>query len=158
MACGAVEALVDACARAAEIDPAEFRRRNFRREGTTPSGVQAGGLSHEACLDRLLALMDYEGSQKNRKSRNALRGRHLGIGLAAFVEQNSPGAGFYGAAGVKISPQEGCTLRLEPSGSGHVHHIQCRPGAGSRDRARAAGRARSSACRWKRCASRAATR
>jgi carbon-monoxide dehydrogenase large subunit len=116
IACGAVELLVDACAREAKIDPAEFRRRNFRREGTTPSGVAAGGLSHEACLDRLLALMDY-GALRKTQAGERLRGCHLGIGLATFVEQNSPGAGFYGAAGVKISPQEGCTLRLEPSGS-----------------------------------------
>jgi carbon-monoxide dehydrogenase large subunit len=33
------------------------------------------------------------------------------------VEQNAPGPAFYGAAGVKISAQEGCTLRLEPSGT-----------------------------------------
>ena len=116
VACGAIEALVDVCARAAEMDPAEFRRRNFRRQGATPSGVQAGGLSHEACLDRLLELMDY-GSLRKTQAQERLRGRHLGIGLAVFVEQNAPGAGFYGAAGVKISPQEGCTLRLEPSGS-----------------------------------------
>ncbi len=116
IACGAVEALIDVCAREAKMDPAEFRRRNFRCQGATPSGVQAGGLSHEACLDRLLKLMDYEGLRKLQKQERE-RGRHLGIGLAAFVEQNAPGAGFYGAAGVKISPQEGCTLRLEPSGS-----------------------------------------
>ena len=116
LACGAVEALIDVCAREAKIDPAEFRRRNFRRQGATPSGVQAGGLSHEACLDRLLRLMDYEGLRKLQKQERE-RGRQLGIGLAAFVEQNAPGAGFYGAAGVKISPQEGCTLRLEPSGN-----------------------------------------
>jgi len=116
IACGAVEALIDVCARAAKVDPAEFRRRNFRRQGTTPSGVQSGGLSHEACLDRLLRLMDYEGLRKLQKQERE-RGRQLGIGLAAFVEQNAPGAGFYGAAGVKISPQEGCTLRLEPSGN-----------------------------------------
>lgn len=116
LACGAIEALIDVCAREAKIDPAEFRRRNFRRQGATPSGVQAGGLSHEACLDRLLALMNYSALRK-KQTEDRKRGRHLGIGLATFVEQNAPGAGFYGAAGVKISPQEGCTLRLEPSGN-----------------------------------------
>ena len=116
IACGAIELLIDACARAAGIDPAELRRRNFRGSGRTPSGVEAGGLSHELCLDRILELMDYAGLRK-RQQRERAAGRHLGIGLAAFVEQNAPGAGFYGAAGVKISPQEGCTLRLEPSGS-----------------------------------------
>jgi carbon-monoxide dehydrogenase large subunit len=115
VACGATEAVVDACARALELDPAEFRRRNFRHEGATPTGVQAGGLSHEACLDRLLELMDYAALREMQRVERE-RGRHLGIGFATFVEQNAPGPGFYGAAGVKISAQEGCTLRLEPSG------------------------------------------
>jgi carbon-monoxide dehydrogenase large subunit len=115
VACGAIETLVDSCARAIGIDPAQFRRINFRSEGATPTGVQGGGLSHEVCLDRLLALMDYS-SLRETQARERLRGRHLGIGLAVFVEQNAPGPAFYGAAGVRISAQEGCTLRLEPSG------------------------------------------
>jgi carbon-monoxide dehydrogenase large subunit len=116
VSCTAIEATLDACARELAMDPAEFRRLNFRREGATPTGVQAGGLSHHACLDRLLALMQYselrEAQQRERK-----RGRYLGIGLATFTEQTAPGPAFYGAAGVKISAQEGCTLRLEPSGA-----------------------------------------
>jgi carbon-monoxide dehydrogenase large subunit len=115
VACGAVETLMDACARKLALDPAEFRRRNFRQEGATPTGVDGGELSHEACLDRLLALMDYAGLRALQKRERA-KGRQLGIGLAVFVEQNAPGPAFYGAAGVKISAQEGCTLRLEPSG------------------------------------------
>ena len=114
--CGAMELTLDACARQLKVDPAELRRRNFRTTGATPTGVQAGGLSHEACLDRLLELMDY-GALRELQSRERSRGRHLGIGLAVFVEQNAPGPAFYGAAGVKISAQEGCTLRLEPSGA-----------------------------------------
>src|SRR5688572_12014996 len=106
VACGAIEALVDACARELKLDPAQFRRLNFRRDG----------LSHEVCLDRLLALMEYPRLRQLQAGERA-RGRYLGIGLAAFVEQNAPGPAFYGAAGVKISAQEGCTLRLEPSGS-----------------------------------------
>ena len=116
VACGAMEALMDACARETGIDPAEYRRRHFRAEGATPTGVQAGGLSHEACLDRLLALMDYA-ELRRMQQRERQRGRHLGIGFAAFVEQSAPGPGFYGANAVKISAQEGCTLRLEPSGT-----------------------------------------
>ena len=118
--CAAVEAAVDAAARASGMDPAQFRRINFRTEANggpvTPAGIQAGGLSHEVCLDRLLELMKYQDLRKLQASERQ-RGRHLGIGLAAFIEQNSPGPAFYGAAGVKISAQEGCTLRLEPSGS-----------------------------------------
>ncbi len=106
IACGAVEAVMDAAARALGIDPAEFRRVNFK----------TGELSHEACLDRLLDLMNYKKLRSTQAEERA-RGRHLGIGFAAFVEQNAPGPAAYGAAGVKISAQEGCTLRLEPSGS-----------------------------------------
>jgi carbon-monoxide dehydrogenase large subunit len=116
VACAAMEMLLDACGRELGIDPAEIRRRNFRREGATPTNVQAGGLSHEACLDRLLELMDYR-TLRERQQRERANGRYLGIGLATFVEQNAPGPAFYGAAGVKISAQEGCTLRLEPSGT-----------------------------------------
>ena len=120
VACGAIEAIMDLGARALGIDPAELRRRNFRTAshgGTrAPSGVDAGGLSHEVCLDRLLELMDY-GARRAEQARARANGRHLGIGFAAFVEQNSPGPGFYGAADVKISGQDGCTLRLEPSGT-----------------------------------------
>jgi carbon-monoxide dehydrogenase large subunit len=114
VSCAAFEATVDACARALAIDPAEFRRLNFRREGATPTGVQGGGLSHEACLDRLLSLMNYKTLREMQKREPQ---RHLGIGFATFTEQNAPGPAFYGAAGVKISAQEGCTLRLEPSGT-----------------------------------------
>jgi aerobic carbon-monoxide dehydrogenase large subunit len=116
VACGAMETLMDACARQLSIDPTEVRRINFRREGATPTHVQAGGLSHEACLDRLLELMDYRRLRERQVSERQ-KGRHLGIGFATFVEQNAPGPAFYGAAGVKISAQEGCTIRLEPSGT-----------------------------------------
>jgi carbon-monoxide dehydrogenase large subunit len=116
IACGAMEALVDACARTLRMDPAELRRINFRKEGATPTNVQAGGLSHEACLDRLLELMDYR-VLRELQQRERASGRNLGIGFATFVEQNAPGPAFYGAAGVKISAQEGCTVRLEPSGT-----------------------------------------
>jgi carbon-monoxide dehydrogenase large subunit len=120
VACGTIEALMDLGARACGVDPAEIRRLNFRTAshgGTrAPSGVDAGALSHDACLDRLLALMDYP-SLRAEQARERARGRHLGIGFATFLEQNSPGPGFYGAADVKISGQDGCTLRLEPSGT-----------------------------------------
>ena len=114
VSCTAFEATLDACARTLSMDPTELRRLNFRREGATPTGVQGGGLSHEACLDRLLSLMDYKALREMQKREPQ---RHLGIGFATFTEQNAPGPAFYGAAGVKISAQEGCTLRLEPSGT-----------------------------------------
>jgi len=120
IACGITEHLIDAAAAELGIDPAEMRRRNFRRPGIDPSrtagGIEAGDLSHQRCLARLLQLMDYERLRADQANARKA-GRHLGIGIAAFVEMTAPGTGLYGAAGVKIACSDGCTLRLEPSGN-----------------------------------------
>lgn len=120
IACGITEHLVDAAAAELGIDPAEMRRRNFRRPGIEPprtaGGIEAGDLSHQRCLERLLALMDYDGLRAEQAAARKA-GRHLGIGIAAFVEMTAPGTGLYGAAGVKVACSDGCALRLEPSGS-----------------------------------------
>lgn len=120
IACGATEQLVDAAARALAIDPAEMRRRNLRvgapAGGKTASGLEMEALSQHACLDKLLALMDYE-ALRAEQARGRGDGRHLGIGLSAFLEQTAPGPGFYGAANVPISAADGCVIRLEPDGS-----------------------------------------
>lgn len=119
IACGITELLIDAAAAELGIDPAEMRRRNYRRPGTDPSrtagGIEVGDLSHRECLERMLRSMDYE---RLRAEQAAARkaGRWLGIGLAAFVEMTAPGTGLYGAAGLDIACSDGCTLRLEPSG------------------------------------------
>jgi carbon-monoxide dehydrogenase large subunit len=119
IACGITEFLIDAAAAELGIDPAEMRRRNYRRPGIDPSrtagGIEVGDLSHRECLERMLQMMDY---QRLRAEQAAQRkaGRYLGIGFAAFVEMTAPGTGLYGAAGVDIACSDGCTLRLEPSG------------------------------------------
>jgi len=119
IACGITELLIDAAAAELGIDPAEMRRRNYRRPGIDPSrtagGIEVGDLSHRECLERMLRLMEYERLRAEQAAaRNA--GRWLGIGLAAFVEMTAPGTGLYGDAGVAIACSDGCTLRLEPSG------------------------------------------
>ena len=40
-----------------------------------------------------------------------------GIGIATFCEQTAYGPPYYGPSGASISTQDGCTLRLEPSGA-----------------------------------------
>ena len=53
------------------------------------------------------------------RSRSELReqGIYRGIGIGTFVEQTAYGPPYYGPSGAPISTQDGCTLRLEPSGS-----------------------------------------
>lgn len=119
IACGITEQLLDAAASELGMDPAEIRRRNYRVasvHGTkSANGMDFGELSHHACLDKLLELMDYSGLRVLQVEART-KGRHMGIGLAAFVEVTAPGPTFYGAAGAPITAQDGCMLRLEPHG------------------------------------------
>ena len=118
-ACVLTEVLADRAARAVGMDPVEFRRRNYRPRGSYPC-VTRGGQKLETvpfheCLDKLVKLIDYD---ELRKEQQALRqeGIYRGIGIATFVEQTAYGPPYYGPSGARISTQDGCNLRLEPSG------------------------------------------
>ncbi|MCZ2414281.1 MAG: xanthine dehydrogenase family protein molybdopterin-binding subunit [Burkholderiales bacterium] len=119
IACTVTEALVDKAAAATGLDPVEFRRRNYVSDDmypyTSPTGYWFERLSHHQCLDRLLGIMRYDDL---RAEQAALRERGVwrGIGLAAFIEITNPGPAFYGVGGARISSQDGCVLKLEPSG------------------------------------------
>lgn len=119
-ACILPEVLADRAANALGIDPVEFRRRNFRREETfpclTPGGQRLQGLSLQASLDKLVGLMDYDLLRAEQKTMRH-RGIYRGIGIATFLEQTAYGPPYYGPSGARISTQDGCHLRLEPSGT-----------------------------------------
>ena len=115
-----MEGMVDRVARELGLDPVAVRRRNYVTAEMYPHTSQTGyffeRLSHEECLDRLLVLSGYQGLCAER---DALRGRgvYRGLGLCAFIELTTPGPAFYGVGGARISSQDGCTLKLEPSGA-----------------------------------------
>lgn len=120
LACVVSEVLADLAADALGMDPVELRVRALRPTSslpcTTPGGQRLETVSFHACLDRLLALIDYPAlrhEQENLRTRGIWRG----IGIANFVEQSAYGAPYYGPSGASISTQDGCTLRLEPSGA-----------------------------------------
>ncbi len=119
IAVAVTEGLVDLAAQKLGIDAAEFRRRNLIADDNYPytaaSGIKFEQLSHHACLDKLLKLMDYDALRAEQKALRA-KGVHRGIGLAALIEVTNPSAAFYGVGGARISSQDGCTLRLEPTG------------------------------------------
>ena len=119
VAVAVTEGLVDHAAQKLGMDPAEFRRRNLIGDDQYPftsiSGMKFEALSHHACLDKLLKLMDYDTLRVEQKAMRA-KGIHRGIGLAALIEVTNPSAAFYGVGGARISSQDGCTLRLEPTG------------------------------------------
>ncbi len=114
------EGMVDDAARAIGMDPFEIRRRNVVADDAYPhklaSGVPVENLSHQACLEKLAQMMDYENL---RHEQAALRkqGIYRGIGLATFVEVTNPGSAFYGAGGAAITAQDGATIRLDAKGN-----------------------------------------
>ena len=120
IAIAVTEALVDAGARALEMDPAEVRRRNLIPDDayphTNPWGIRFERLSHHRALARLLEMMDYQGLRAEQ-ARLRQQGVYRGIGLAAFVEVTNPSAAFYGVGGARISAQDGTTTRLDASGA-----------------------------------------
>jgi aerobic carbon-monoxide dehydrogenase large subunit len=113
------EVLADMAAAKLAMDPVTFRRLNYRKMDVMPCVTAAGSkldnISFEACLDRLVEVMHYD---RLRQEQAELRksGIHRGIGIATFVEPTAYGPVFYGPTGASISVQDGCTIRLEPTG------------------------------------------
>ena len=114
------EVLADRAARSLGMDPLAFRRLNYRKKErmpcVTPAGSKLDNISFERCLDCLAQVMKYE---ELREEQAQLRKRDIyrGIGVATFVEPTAYGPVFYGPTGAAISVQDGCTLRLEPTGA-----------------------------------------
>lgn len=123
VACAVTEGLVDQAARALGIDPLEMRKRNVVTQEmyphTSATGYVFERLSHEACHRRLAELMDYDGLRRAQAEARG-RGIHRGIGLATFIEITNPGPAFYGVGGARISAQDGCVMKMEPSGDVRV--------------------------------------
>src|SRR5499427_1496116 len=120
IAAAVTESMVELVARDLGIDPAELRRRNLVRPEDLPYTTAAGNVldsgSYHAALARLLEAAEYARLRREQAAARAA-GRHVGIGLACFVELPGPGAQFYGVGGAPISGQEGTTVRLEPGGA-----------------------------------------
>jgi CO/xanthine dehydrogenase Mo-binding subunit len=114
-----MEAMVDRAARELGLDPVDVRRKNYVTGEMYPHTSQTGyffeRLSHEEALDKLLEISGYRALSAER---DALRkqGIFRGLGLCAFIELTAPGPAFYGVGGARISAQDGCTIKLEPSG------------------------------------------
>lgn len=120
IACAVTEGLVDLAAQKLGMDPLEIRRRNVIPDNAYPatgaSGIKLEILSHEACLEKIQHLMNY---QALRAEQAVLRkqGIYRGIGFATLIELTNPSAAFYGVGGARIASQDGATVRLDPTGT-----------------------------------------
>ncbi|MCX7140017.1 MAG: xanthine dehydrogenase family protein molybdopterin-binding subunit [Proteobacteria bacterium] len=128
IACAVTEGIIDIAAARLGLDPLAMRRKNVIPDNAYPcegaSGIKLEGLSHELCLTRLEAMMDYAGL---RAEQAALRkkGIYRGIGIAVLIELTNPGAAFYGVGGARIAARDGATVRLDPTGM-----VTCLSGVG----------------------------
>src|SRR5213083_1712737 len=120
IATAVTESMIDVIARDLGLDPADVRRRNLLSADELPYTSAAGNVydsgSFQESFERLLDVAKYAELRREQAAARAA-GRHVGIGLACFLELTGPGAQFYGIGGAPISGQEGTPVRLEPSGA-----------------------------------------
>lgn len=120
--CFVLERLADRIARELDMPPEEVRRRSFIRKEQFPyeTGIKARDGSpicydsgdYHACLDAVIERAGHDFAQRKRKARE--QGRHIGRGIASYVEDTG------------LAPFEGATVRVEPSG-----HVVIQTGAAS---------------------------
>jgi aerobic carbon-monoxide dehydrogenase large subunit len=109
-----IERLLDLAARELGLDRTEIRRRNFIPPDAFPYNneiifqdfaplIYDSG-NYEAVLDKALEMIDYETFIKEEQPRLRAEGRHVGLGLVAYVE------------GTGIGPYEGARVKVQASG------------------------------------------
>jgi len=108
-----LERLVDRAARAADIDPAELRRRNFVPSEAFPyetaTGASYDSGDYEPALTKALDIVGYE-TLRERQADLREEGRYLGIGIGAWIEKCGFGCG--GA----VPSWEYSNVQFHPSG------------------------------------------
>src|SRR5918996_1196718 len=134
-ACYVLERMVEAGARALQMDPAELRKKNFipKFSGAyqTRVAVAYDSGDYAAAFDLLLGMLDY---RKFRTEQEAARkqGRLLGIGFSTYIEACSiapsklvgalgAGAGLYESGKVRVHPTGGVTVYTGSHAHGQGH-------------------------------------
>jgi carbon-monoxide dehydrogenase large subunit len=115
--CFVLERLADRVARELGLSPEEVRRRSFIRKEQFPyqTGVKARDGSpitydsgdYLACLD--MVLTHAGGDFATRKAAALKQGRHIGRGIASYVEDTG------------LAPFEGATVRVQPTGRAVIY-------------------------------------
>ncbi|MDR7537574.1 MAG: xanthine dehydrogenase family protein molybdopterin-binding subunit [Armatimonadota bacterium] len=112
-----MERVMDFAADALGLDPVDIRRRNLIRTFpyTTVTGHIYDDGQYLASLEQAVALSDYHRWRQEQAELRA-QGRYIGIGVCCLVDATARGGGFYGRLGLKAATQEGCILRIDPTG------------------------------------------
>ena len=134
-ACYVLERIVEAGARALDMDPAELRRKNFIPKFAdsyqTLMAVTYDSGDYGAAFDKLLTVFDYK---KFRADQAAARqqGRLLGVGFSTYIEACSiapsklvgalgAGAGLYESGKVRVHPTGMVTVYTGSHSHGQGH-------------------------------------
>jgi carbon-monoxide dehydrogenase large subunit len=109
-----IERLLDIAARDLDIDRAEIRRRNFIPADAFPynngiiyqdfTTLEYDSGNYAPILDKALDLIGYNQFLKDEQPRLRAQGRHVGIGIACYVE------------GTGIGPYEGAKVQVQANG------------------------------------------
>ena len=116
-----LEALLDRAARRLGMDPVELRLKNLIRPEEfpyrSPSGVVWDGGSFVESLERAREVADYARAREEQVLARAQK-RHVGIGVAAYVELTGVGSAIPASPGAAINTgTEGATVRVDPGGT-----------------------------------------
>jgi aerobic carbon-monoxide dehydrogenase large subunit len=123
--CLAIETIIDAIARAAELEPYEVRLRNMVRPEQMPFdnvvGKHFDSGDHPECLRRAVKAIRLS-DVRERQKRPEPDGRLIGVGLSFFVEQGAHGTSVLAAWGRPIVPgYEQANVKLTADGDVEIH-------------------------------------
>jgi carbon-monoxide dehydrogenase large subunit len=118
--CFALELVLDAIARAANIEPHEVRAKILVRPDQMPfnniTKKHFDSGDYPQSLRRAVLAIDLEGVRA-RQQRGEADGRLIGVGLATYCEQAAHGTSVYHGWGIPMVPgYEQATARLTPDG------------------------------------------
>jgi len=114
------ETLLDRAARTLALDPVQMRRRNFiapeELPYRSPSGIVWDSGRFGESLECACETADYA-ALREEQTRSRAAGRHLGVGVASYVELTGVGSAIPVSPGADIGTgTEGVTIRIEPGG------------------------------------------
>ena len=119
-----IERLADTVARELDIDPVEFRRRNFIPPEAFPFETGLGRTydsgEYDGSLTKALEMVDYEAfRERQREARED--DRYLGIGLSCYVEACGAAPGKFESGIVHVRPSGEVIVRTGTAeiGTGH---------------------------------------
>jgi carbon-monoxide dehydrogenase large subunit len=114
-----VERMIHRAATALNMDPAEFRRRNFVQDFPyqTQVAVEYDSGDYEQTLDLALDHLDYDAFRERQKQARE-EGTYLGVGLSAYIEAcGLAPSELAGQLGAQAGLWESGLVRFHPSGT-----------------------------------------